>query len=200
MEIVPGTALLAAGAFVATNLDDLMVLCVLFLSVRARSGAGYWKIWLGQFIGLGILTGVSIAAARALAPVPVQWVGLLGLIPLALGIRGLVAARRHDDDAPRTALTGVPAVVGVTLANGGDNVSVYIPLFHSMGPAASALAAVIFATMLALWCTAGFWLTVHPRIVSLFRRGGHWVIPAVYVVLGVVIIGRSGVVATLLAA
>jgi cadmium resistance protein CadD (predicted permease) len=194
MEIVPATSLLAAGAFVATNLDDLLVLCVLFLSVRAGAAAGYWKVWLGQYLGLGILTGVSIAAAWALAPVPMQWVGLLGLIPLALGIRGLLAAHRHSGDGPPPVTASVPAVVGVTVANGGDNISVYVPLFHSVAPPAAALSALTFAVLLAVWCTAGFWLTAHPRVIAVFRRAGHWIIPAVYVVLGLVIITRSGIV------
>ncbi|GGI00947.1 hypothetical protein GCM10007170_39270 [Arthrobacter liuii] len=83
MEDLTGIVLTAAGAFAATNLDDLLVLCVLFLSAKACAVPGLWKIWVGQYLGIGIMAVAAAAAAWALTPVPVEWVGLLGLVPLA---------------------------------------------------------------------------------------------------------------------
>ncbi|MFH5877773.1 cadmium resistance transporter [Arthrobacter sp. NA-172] len=88
-------------------------------------------------------------------------------------------------------------VVAVTVANGGDNISVYIPLFHSLGPIAAATTGLTFAVMVAVWCAAGYWLTAHPKVGALCRRAGHWVIPVVYIALGSTIIVRSGVMALL---
>lgn len=197
MEDLGGTVLTAVGAFAATNLDDLLVLSVLFLSARTRPVPRLWRIWLGQFIGIGILTLVAVAAALALTPVPVEWVGLLGLVPFALGSYALLKIARPSGDPPKPRSLTVPVVVAVTLANGGDNVSVYIPLFRSLGPAALVTTGLTFAVMVGVWCAAGYWLTAHPSLAALCRRAGNWVIPAVYVALGATILVRSGVVALL---
>ena len=119
MEDLGGTVLTAAGAFAATNLDDLLVLSVLFLSARTRPVPRLWRIWVGQSIGIGILTGVAAAAALALNPVPVEWVGFLGLVPLALGSPGwklgyscgLRRARGHHHCPLRSHCAAVPAVI-----------------------------------------------------------------------------------------
>jgi cadmium resistance protein CadD (predicted permease) len=131
-----GTAAVAVGVFAGTNIDDLMVLTVLFLSARATSKPQPWQIWAGQYTGIGVLVAVSAVAALGLTIVPDRWVGLLGLVPFALGVKGLAAAiraRGHDDPpAPATA-PGLISVAGVTIANGADNISVYTPMFRTIG-------------------------------------------------------------------
>ncbi|MFF2296596.1 cadmium resistance transporter [Arthrobacter sp. NPDC058127] len=197
MEDLGGTVLTAAGAFAATNLDDLLVLSVLFLSARTRPVPRLWRIWVGQYIGIGILTGAAAAAALALTPVPVEWVGFLGLVPLVLGCYALIKVARPSGDPPKPRSLTVPVVVAVTVANGGDNISVYIPLFHSLEPPASVVTGLTFAVMVAVWCAAGYWLTAHPKVGEICRRAGNWVIPVVYVALGATIIVRSGVISML---
>ncbi|MCZ9884497.1 cadmium resistance transporter [Arthrobacter sp. B2a2-09] len=197
MEDLGGTVLTAAGAFAATNLDDLLVLSVLFLSARTRPVPRLWRIWVGQYIGIGILTGVAAAAALVLSPLPVEWVGFLGLVPLALGCYALLRIARPSGDPPKPRSLTLPVVVAVTVANGGDNISVYVPLFRSLGLAAAVVTGLTFAVMVAVWCAAGYWLTAHPGVAALCRRAGNWVIPVVYVALGATIIVRSGVIALL---
>ena len=197
MEDLGGTVLTAAGAFAATNLDDLLVLSVLFLSARTRPVPRLWRIWVGQYLGIGILTGVAGAAALALTPVPVEWVGFLGLVPLVLGCYALIKVSRPSGDPPKPRSLTVPVVVAVTVANGGDNISVYIPLFHSLGPTASVVTGLTFAVLVAVWCAAGYWLTAHPKVGAFCRRAGNWAIPVVYVALGLTIIVRSGIIALL---
>ncbi|WP_441414444.1 cadmium resistance transporter [Arthrobacter sp. 2MCAF14] len=194
MDDLGGTVLTAAGAFAATNLDDLLVLSVLFLSARTRPVPSLWRIWVGQYIGIGILTVVAAAAALALTPVPVEWVGL---VPLVLGCYALLKVARPSGDPPKPRSLTVPVVVAVTVANGGDNISVYIPLFRSLAPADSVVTGLTFGVMVAVWCAAGYWLTAHPTVAAICRRAGEWVIPVVYVALGATIIVRSGVIALL---
>ena len=62
--------------------------------------------------------------------IPDRWVGLLGLVPLALGVRGLVGAirSRNDDgeDVPAVTAGNAFAVARVTIANGADNIAVWL--------------------------------------------------------------------------
>jgi hypothetical protein len=121
------------GVFAGTNIDDIIVLTVLFLSARAIGKPRPWQIWAGQYAGIGVLVIVSAIAALGLTIVPDQRVELLGLVPFAFGLKGIVAAiRTRDQDQPSApaVATGLLSVVGVTIANGADNISVYTPASH----------------------------------------------------------------------
>ncbi len=85
------------------------MLTVLFLSSRATGRPRRWQIWAGQSLGIATLVAVSVVAALGLTIVPDQWVGLLGLVPFGLGVRGLL--RAQDPDPPVVA-TGVLSVAG----------------------------------------------------------------------------------------
>ena len=66
-------------------------------------------------------------------------------------------------------VTGALGVAGVTIANGADNVAVYVPVFRALGAADSAVFLLVFVLLIALWCAAGAWLGGHPRVVPAGR-------------------------------
>ena len=190
----------AVGVFVGTDIDDLIVLTVLFLSARATGKPRPWQIWAGQYAGIGVLVIVSAIAALGLTIVPDQWMGLLGLVPFALGVKGIVMAirtRDHDQPPAPAVATGLLSVVGVTIANGADNISVYTPLFRTIGLTNSLLTAGVFAGGIAAWCLAGSWLGSHKKIIEVIHRFGHWIVPNVFMLIGAVIIIKSGVLGAL---
>ena len=192
----------AAGVFAGTNVDDLIVLTVLFLSARATGRPRPWQIWAGQYAGIALLVGVSAIAALGLTLVPDEWVGLLGLVPLALGIRGLVAAIRGrgggDEELPNLVVgTGLVAVAGVTFANGADNISIYTPMFRTIGLTNSLITVAVFAVLVALWCLIGSLLASHKRIIVVVQRYGHWIVPGVFILIGAAIMVESGVISQL---
>jgi cadmium resistance transport/sequestration family protein len=191
-----GAIAAAMGVFMGTNVDDLVVLTVLFLGARAAGVRRPWRIWAGQYAGIGVLVLISALAAVGLTLVPDRWVGLLGLVPIGLGVHGLIAAIRAgpaDDDPPVTA-TGVLAVAAITIANGADNIAVYTPLFRTIGAAAGAVTIAVFAVMVAVWCATASWLGSHRGVVAFVERYGHWLVPGVFILIGTVIIAESGVV------
>jgi cadmium resistance protein CadD (predicted permease) len=189
----PGTVLAAIGLFAGTNVDDLLVLTVLFLSARAGGRPRPGQIWAGQFAGVGILVAVSAIAALGLSVVPDRWIGLLGLVPFALGLKGLIGAARVGELAEPAVATGLAAVIGVTVANGADNISVYTPVLRTLPPAESLITVAVFAVGVALWCAAGSWLGSHRHVIAVVRRFGHWIVPVVFMVIGSVIVLESGV-------
>jgi cadmium resistance protein CadD (predicted permease) len=188
---VGGTVAAAAGVFAGTNVDDLIVLTVLFLAARGTGRPRPWQIWAGQYAGIGVLVAVAAAAALGLTVLPDRWVGLLGLVPLALGVRGLAAAVRARGDAeppPPLPATGVVSVAAVTIANGADNIAVYTPVFRTIGVGGSLVTVAVFALLTAAWCLAGGWLGGHRAVVALVGRFGHWLVPLVFVAIGVTIL------------
>jgi cadmium resistance transport/sequestration family protein len=192
-----GTLGAAVGVFVGTNIDDVIVLTVLFLSARAAGKPRPWQIWVGQYAGIGVLVVVSAVAALGLSIVPDRWVGLLGLVPFVLGVKGLIAAicaRGADDPPAPTTATGLISVAGVTIANGADNISVYTPMFRTIGLTSSLVTVAVFAVGVAVWCLAASWLGSHKKVIEIVQRYGHWIVPGVFMLIGAVIVIESGVI------
>ena len=95
-----------------------------------------------------------------------------------------------EQSAERRTRSQILAVAGVTVANGGDNLGLYIPLF-GREPALIPLYAGVFAAMTALWCLAGYLLVQNRLLGGHFRRYGHLALPIVLIALGLWIL--SGV-------
>lgn len=190
----------ALAAFVSTNLDDIFLLIGLFSDRQFRPR----QVVAGQFLGIGLLFVVATGCALMALTVPGAWLGLLGFVPVFLGVVRLRAARRDagpggsdnaapGDPRPRTGRWSdlpVAAIAAVTVANGGDNLGVYIPVFATRLRQLAVVAGV-FAVMTGLWCAAAFWLTHHPRIGARVRRFGGAVLPFVLIALGLSILSRA---------
>jgi cadmium resistance protein CadD (predicted permease) len=90
-------------------------------------------------------------------------------------------------------------IAGITIVNGADNISVYAPVFRAIGGRAIVITVVVLLLGVALWCALGSWLGTHQRVVRLLDRAGHWIVPAVFVLIGAAIIAESGVAARVIA-
>jgi cadmium resistance protein CadD (predicted permease) len=190
------TAATAAGLFAGTNIDDIIVLAVLNASSRADGRPAAWQIWAGQYAGIGVLVAVSLLAALGLKLVSESWLWILGVIPLGLGLFRLfhaIRAQRAGRRASPAVAAGLTGVIGVTLANGGDNVAAYTPVFRTLGGSGIAVTIVVFAIGVALWCLAGFWLVSHHGVTGVIERWGHWIVPAVFILIGLYIFHKGGV-------
>jgi cadmium resistance protein CadD (predicted permease) len=193
MESLASAIGIGIAAFAATNVDDVFLLAAFFADPRLARRA----VVAGQLLGIGALVAASAAAARLAVAVPPGWVALLGLAPLYLGLSRLRELLRGapDESAPelhaeRALGAQLLAVTAVTLANGGDNLGVYVPLFAS-SPARVPLFAATFAGMTLVWCALGHAL-VHNRVVGeAIRRHTHVAVPFVLAALGLYIL--SGV-------
>ena len=190
----------AAAIFASTNIDDLLLLSALF----ADPHLGARSIVIGQFLGIGLLFGASAVAALATLAVPEGWTALLGLGPLGLGLRGLLRLRGRpaapDDGLPARrggAPWGaqVPAVAGLVVASGGDNLGAYIPLF-ARAPAAIPAYAAIFAALTALWCMLGYAVANNRVLGGHVRRYGRVALPFILIALGLHILSDARAVAT----
>jgi cadmium resistance protein CadD (predicted permease) len=179
VESVAGIVLTGVAAFAATNVDDLFLLVAFFgdRSFRPR------HVVAGQFAGIAVLCGASAAAALVALVIPRDWLSLLGLVPIALGARKLWDRKQEKAQLP--ASSGVLGVAAVTVANGGDNIGMYAPLFANSAAYSIALTGLVFAAMTALWCYAAYRLVAHPALGTEIRRYGSRAVPFVLIGLGV---------------
>jgi cadmium resistance protein CadD (predicted permease) len=180
--------------FAATNVDDVVVLSLLTASSRAAGRPRRWEIWVGQYAGFGVLTGLSVAAGRGLALLPARWLWLLALIPLGLGVVNLVTAirslRRGQQPSPPSA-GGVLGVALLTAVNGADDLAAYTPFFAATGARQAAVTLAVFAACVAVWCLAGDLLTRHARVTAAVSRYGHWILPAAFILIGLYVLHET---------
>ena len=178
--------------FAATNLDDLLVLVALFSSAGFRGR----EVAVGQFLGIGALVLVSAVAALIALVIPGAYIRLLGLVPIFLGLRRLLTSPGPDEEAALRPRGGgvrrVLSVAAVTIANGGDNLSVYTPFFAVRDGLWIALAVVVFAAMTATWLILARWLVRHSALGRLLRKYEHRLLPGVFILLGVFILSGAG--------
>jgi len=181
------------AVFASTNVDDMLLLAAFF----SDPGLTSRQVVAGQFLGMAALVAMSTACALFAVVVPPGWIALLGIAPLLLGIRGLVLLWRADAEessAARWSGVGSPslAVAGVTVANGGDNLGVYIPMFSST-PRLLPLYIGVFAAMTGLWCLVGHYLVNNPVLGKTLGRWGHRALPFVLIALGLWILADARV-------
>jgi cadmium resistance protein CadD (predicted permease) len=188
----------AVGAFAGTNVDDFVVLLLLILGIP-EGGLHRRQIVAGQYLGFGALVTVSLLGAAALRPVPESSIGLFGLVPLGLGVRGVIKARKADARRPgRPILAGnMTAVAIVTIANGVDNVFIYILFFRELGAMNTAISIVVFLVMLGMLCTITLAIGERARAILSTMRNTQWLSPAVLIVIGVAVLIRTGALAHL---
>ena len=132
-------------AYISTNIDDIFVLMILLASV---AGAGKRRLVAGHFLGVGLITAISMLGAFGLQNLPLRYVGLLGLVPIGLGIK---AWFDRDDGEVEAKSGGLLSMAMITLGNGADNMGVYIPVFTGFSNGERLLAVGIFFGMTVLW-------------------------------------------------
>jgi cadmium resistance protein CadD (predicted permease) len=189
---LPAVLGLAAGAFVGTNIDNAAVTVAM---IAAAPPARAKRIALGQVIGFVVLVIAAIGMAVLLFEIPTRIIGLLGLVPLALGLRGLLALR-HPEERSRVARravgSGVVAATVITIGAGGDNLAVYIPLFRVArfgGTAASLLVFALGEVLLTLFVLrAG----QHPRVRNAVTAIGAFAAPILYCAIGILVLAEAG--------
>ena len=173
-------------AYISTNIDDIFVIMIL-LAQAAKGAKG--RLVAGHFLGVGILTVVSMLGALGLQNLPLKYVGILGLVPIGLGIK---AWFKRDDEETEAKAVGLLSMAMITMGNGADNIGVYIPLFTGFSGAERIGAVIVFSVMTALWVFLANTLAEFPKVKSVIEKYKTIAIPLVFIALGVFIILDSG--------
>ena len=191
----PATVAQAVAMFVATNIDDLVVLMVFFSRARGDLSATV-RVALGQYLGFVAILVVSVVGAVGAQLLPPPAVAYFGLVPVVLGIRAAWMAWRHRDDDDDWEVGGRPGlgtatVAAVTFANGGDNIGVYVPVFAVAGPSGMPAYVVVFLIGVGLWCLLSQRIAAYPPVAELLERWEHVVLPAVLIGIGVAVLAEG---------
>ena len=180
------------ASFVSTNIDDIFVLMVLFAQASGKTEQR--RIITGQFLGMSLLTGISLFCAFGARLLPDRFLGLLGILPIAIGIKTWLEYRQKDSDeeaaaAEKSGLTVLSAAL-IAIADGGDNVGVYIPVFSGYSLPALLFVFLLFTALTGLWCLAGIRLADNPHIKAGIQKYQQILVPAVLIALGILILAE----------
>jgi len=201
-------------SFVATNIDDLVILIVFFSQIDKSFRVRH--IVIGHTIGLIALILASLPGFFGGLFLPEEWIGLLGILPIAIGIRQLFQSADNADavqtvshelghtldsvrsrGSRRSVLTSVLVpqtyqVAVITFANGGDNIGIYVPLFASSNLPGLLIIISLFLILSLVWCFVAYYITRHPMLAPVITRYGNRLVPFVLVVLGLYILIENG--------
>lgn len=194
--MILSSILQAIGLFMATNIDDIIVLSLFFARGAGQRGTTT-RILAGQYLGfIGILGAAMIVSLGAGAVLPPGLIPYFGLIPLGLGLWAAWKAWRGGDADDDAKIEGknvtVWTVAGVTFANGGDNIGVYVPVFLSVGPEAVVAYCIVFLVLVAALVGLAKFVATRRPIAEVLERWEHVLFPIVLIGLGVFILVSGG--------
>jgi cadmium resistance transport/sequestration family protein len=197
------TLVRSATAFVATNLDDIVIL-MLFFS-QAGGALRRQHIVAGQYLGFAGLVALSLPGFFGSLLLPQPWIGLLGVVPIVIGLSQLLLVESEaegEESGEASLLQGndrgfsllspqTTGVAAITLANGGDNVGIYVPMFASSDGPGLGLTVAVFFALVGVWCFVAYRLAKVGAIAALLTRYGSQVVPFVLMALGGLILVDS---------
>jgi cadmium resistance protein CadD (predicted permease) len=194
-------------AFVSTNIDDIFILMMLFTQQSASFRKNH--IIAGQFIGIIALIVLSVSGMVIGILFPSQYIGLLGVFPIYLGLKQLYQnfiKRAHKEDSEVVILNdrkssstflsqmispAALSVSAITIANGGDNIGIYIPLFATLSYQQLVMMVGIFLLLTYCWLRLAQYLTSHPVITNTLKKINPYLFPIILIGLGVYIFVES---------
>ena len=188
------TLILSITAFIGTNIDDMFINTLLFSEASTKSENR--RIVCGKYLGIGLLVFLSILGAFGLQSLPHDYIGYLGVVPICLGIKEIIgniksSETNHDNGDSKKSANLLMNTGLITIANGADNIGVYIPLFAGFDGWQIVLTVCVFLLLIAVWCLLGKKLADLPVLKTLLTKYKATIIPIVYIALGVYILVKN---------
>ena len=178
---------------------DLLIILMLFFAKR-KSRKDIINIYLGQFLGSVSLIFLSLLFAFVLNYIPSKEIlGLLGLIPIFLGLKVLLLG---DSDGEAIAKDGLRKddknliflVAMITFAScGADNIGVFVPYFTTLNLANLIVTLLTFLVMIYLLVFSAQKLAQVPSVGETLEKYSRWFIAVVYLGLGIYILIENNV-------
>lgn len=170
------------------------------------------SIIIGQYLGFLAIIIASLPGFFGGLVVQREWIGLLGILPIAIGLMQLLNREQEaieiqavntefKQHSPVNSVLSLILsilhpqtykVAAVTIANGGDNISIYIPLFAGQNVASLGVILTVFFLMVGVWCTVAYWLSQHTTIAYFLSRYGKIIVPFILIGLGLFIMYERG--------
>ena len=198
------TIVTAAILYIATAVDLLVILLIFF--AKAKTKKEYRDIYIGQYVGSVTLIVVSLFFAFVLNYVPEKWIlGLLGLIPIYLGIKvaiygdsdGEKRAKKELNEKGLSKLVGTIAIITIASC-GADNIGVFVPYFVTLSVTNLFITLFVFLILIFFLVFTAQKLANIPGVGEIVEKFSRWIMAVIYIALGLFIIIENDTIQTIL--
>jgi cadmium resistance protein CadD (predicted permease) len=182
----------SAGAFMATNLDNLVLMVGLF----GRYSDRRHEVMLGYLAGMFIIAAVTYYVGKLAGAAPVQYLGLLGLVPVSIGLAEIARLFRNkgvvrDPAVPGAGSTAVAATLLAQLSNSTDTIITYSVLFADSKDLADYLVLATFGGMALLIALVAYLALRHPWLSRPLQLYGHYITPLILITVGMYVLSNT---------
>ncbi|MGE6932681.1 CadD family cadmium resistance transporter [Staphylococcus capitis] len=181
------TVVTAAVLYIGTAVDLLVILLIFF--ARAKTKKEYRDIYIGQYVGSVTLIVVSLFFAFVLNYIPEKWIlGLLGLIPIYLGIKvaiyddceGEKRAKKELNEKGLSKLVGTVAIVTIASC-GADNIGLFVPYFVTLSVTNLLITLFVFLVLIFFLVFTAQKLANIPGVGEVVEKFSRWIMAVIYI-------------------
>jgi cadmium resistance transport/sequestration family protein len=195
------TLLTAAITSLATSLDEIPVLFLIYRKAGSRGRAG--AVTLAYTTGTILLLAAGILGSLGLNLIPVKWlIGIIGLVPIWMGFRILILGEEEEEQNSASDLNQYGKlwirVLAITIGLGADDLGVYIPLFTTLSATELLLMLPVFLAVTALLCLISYRLTGIDKLSALIERFERFMEGIVFIGIGILVLIECGTVGKLI--
>ncbi|ADD07594.2 transport protein (probable substrate cadmium) (plasmid) [Natrialba magadii ATCC 43099] len=174
----------ALWLFIVTHIDTLLVIS----AFCADNDYQLWEVLVGHYVSFCIGLSAAVVGAIVAAELLYEWTFLLGVVPLTIGLWGLISR------PPETTIEELPAVpnsvgrIGVVTVAGiglsGENIAVFVPFFADLGPGELQLIVIVYLIAAGIVFLTALLLVYRVAIDGISDRLDRWLVPTVLVIVG----------------
>lgn len=193
-----GTIIAGVVTYWSTAIDLLIILMLFFAKVKDKKGVR--DIYIGQFLGSGLLILVSLFFAVILHYVPdKRLLGFLGIIPVFLGIKALILGDSDGEKMANEKLKDtnqnnlIKTLIFITIVScGADNVGLFVPYFISLTLPKLLITLIVFLIMIFLLVFIAQKSVSIPTVGIVLEKYSRWFIGIVYIFIGGSVLIENG--------
>ena len=193
-----GTIIAGVVTYWSTAIDLLIILMLFFTKVKDKKGVR--DIYIGQFLGSGLLILVSLFFAVILHYVPdKRLLGFLGIIPVFLGIKALILGDSDGEKMANEKLKDtnqnnlIKTLIFITIVScGADNVGLFVPYFISLALPKLLITLIVFLIMIFLLVFIAQKSVSIPTVGTVLEKYSRWFIGIVYIFIGGSVLIENG--------
>lgn len=193
-----GTIIAGVVTYWSTAIDLLIILMLFFAKVKDKKGVR--DIYIGQFLGSGLLILVSLFFAVILHYVPdKRLLGFLGIIPAFLGIKALILGDSDGEKMANEKLKDtnqnnlIKTLIFITIVScGADNVGLFVPYFISLALPKLLITLIVFLIMIFLLVFIAQKSVSIPTVGTVLEKYSRWFIGIVYIFIGGSVLIENG--------
>ena len=183
-----------AGAFIGTNLDNLLLLVAMY----SRYAHQAMMVTAGYFTGMILVAIVTLAIGELGEFVPLAYLGYLGVIPMLMGIMALLKLFRPapSEDSLNIAsgasrLSVFFALMSIQLSNSSDSIIAFSTLFADSADSSDYVVAPTFLVMVSIFSAVAYYSVRHPTLSRYLGHYGPYVTPFILILVGYYILSDT---------